>query len=244
MIKCIFMTTIAMLSLQLWADDNNHYHQEEMIESFELVQVVETPGGLEYEIPLGSQKKPDFINLSNSNPVSVVGDLKDIIMMTKDLIALGKEIYKIIEAGKPVVTVSTAPIEILPRDEAGALIDAFQLENWKEPVSVKYRVKAKNYLGMNPIVFEFIVIFTYGGSYNGHGAYITGAQIKPTNLDVLWGFDFSAEFKVQTIMNQGTSVDPIAGAVLSLDYKVNTVFQDRQQSKMFFINGHGKITAY
>lgn len=246
MIKFILMTSLTLLTLQSFAvEDYDHYRSEEMIEGFELVQVVETPGGMEYEVPLGNQKRPEFLNNTATPPTpNMVGDIKDILMITKDLIALGKEIYKIIDAGKPVVTVDSQPVEILPRDEDGALIDAFQLENWQSPVSVKYRVRAKNYLGMSPLVFEFMLIFTYGGSHNGRGAYITGAQIKPTNLDVLWGYDFNAAFKVQTIMNQGSSESPIAAAVLALDYRVNTVFQDRQQSKMFFINGLGKVTAY
>jgi len=41
-------------------------------------------------------------------------ELGDIIATTRQIIAFGKEIYKIVEAGKPVINTEHAPISVLP----------------------------------------------------------------------------------------------------------------------------------
>ena len=105
-------------------------------------------------------------------------------MMTKELIALGKEIYAIVEAGKPVVKLESNPVHVLPRTSAGSTIEAIDLQGWSMPKVKRFRYEAKNYLNIKPVVIEFMLIFSYGGNHDGVGKYISGAQIKPTFVDV------------------------------------------------------------
>ena len=167
------------------------------------------------------------------------------LMVARDLIAFGKEIYKIIEAGKPVVNIGeVTPVSVLPRGENGTQVDTFDLEGWKMPKSKKFKVVAKNGFGMSMVSFEFMLLFTYGGQYNGKGAYLTGAEITATDVQVGWGYNLDANFKVQSMTNQGTRQNPIAAAVLQITYKMKTLVKETQSTKKFMINGNGFIRAY
>lgn len=175
----------------------------------------------------------------------IKGGIGDTIMVGRQLIAFGKEIYEIIEAGKPVVSIGeTTPVSVLPKNDLGVNISAFDLENWKMPKTKKYKVVAKNGFGSTMISFEFMLIFSYGGSYQGAGAYITGAEISATEVKVGWGYNLDANFKVQSIVNQGTTSNPIAAAVLQISYTMKTVLKETKSVKKFMINGNGQVRAY
>lgn len=223
--------------------ENVYSDQFQTIQSVDLYEIELDENGNDVEKLVHSKPIPNELEELINRPVQK-SDIGSIIMVTKQLIALGKEIYKIVEAGKPVVTLNSEPVQILPRDEQGATVEAFELSGWRAPRVQKYRVKTKNYLGMSPASFDFMLIYSYGGKYRGKGAFITGAQIKPTAVDVKWGYKLDAQFKVQSIMNQGSESAPIAGAVLMIDYNIKTVLQNRSDNKTFFINGLGQTTAY
>jgi hypothetical protein len=238
------LLAITLLCSSLFAGTNVYSDQFQTIQSIDLYEVVESEQG-EVENLVQTQKLPSEIEVlmaeakKNRNK-----GLGEIIMATKQLIALGKEIYKIIEAGKPVVSVNSTPISVLPKDEKGDYVDAMNLSNWQMPKVKKFRVAAKNYLGMTPVSFEFMMIFTPGGKWNGKGAYLTSTQIKPTTVDVSWGYSVDATFKVQSIINQGSVDSPVAGAVLMIDYTIKTVLKESRNSRTFFVNGLGQAQAY
>ncbi|MEX0799566.1 MAG: hypothetical protein WD025_08975, partial [Bacteriovoracaceae bacterium] len=145
---------------------------------------------------------------------------------------------------KPVVTIESTPVSVLPRDAKGEYVDPFHLTNWSAPKVKKYKVVAKNYMGMKPVSFEFMLIFSYGGKYGGKGVYLTGAQIKPTDVQVGWGYNLDANFQVQSVVNQGSAENPVAGAVLMIDYTIKTVLKESKHNRTFFVNGRGKTQAY
>lgn len=187
----------------------------------------------------------DSRELENYTQVQYRKNIGQTLMVARDLIAFGKEIYKIIEAGKPVVNIGeVTPVSVLPRGENGVQIDTFDLEGWKMPKSKKFKVVAKNAFGMTMVSFEFMLLFTYGGKYNGKGAYLTGAEITATDVEVGWGYNLDANFKVQSMTNQGTRENPIAAAVLQISYKMKTLVKETQSTKKFMINGQGAIRAY
>lgn len=240
----LFLPLLLMLSANSYAV-NVYSDQFQRIHSTELVELVEDVNGNEVERKISDVSELERFDLMIKNSEVVKVNAKGILMMTKSLIALGKEVYKIVEAGKPVITVSdNTPVSVLPRDGESNYIDAMGLSSWSAPKVKKYRVKVKNYLGVSAVSLDFMLIFSYGGQYNGSGKYLTGAQIKTTNVDVKWGYNLNVDFKVETIMNQGTDENPLAGVVLSLNYDINTVLQGNKTSKTFFINGLGHITEY
>jgi len=239
---------IAMaIGLNSFASAEYYEDQYQTIQKVEMYEVVEKEDGTQNETLVQSQKLPSEIEMAfgqvnRSHDKSRVGD---VIMTTRNLIAIGKEIYKIIEAGKPVINVGESKsLSVLPKDEKGIPVDSFRLSNWSMPKAKKYKVLAKNYLGMSPVSFEFMLIYTYGGSLDGKGKYLTGTQIKTTSVEVSWGYELDASFSVQTIVNQGTEEDPIAGAVLSINYNIKTVMKESRNSKTFFVNGVGQTKAF
>lgn len=235
------LLTAVLTSSNLYASDV--YSDEfQTISSVEMVEVVEDALGNEVEVKLPVN---EFKQIEGSVTKSNQKGVGEVLMVARELIAFGKEVYKIIEAGKPVVRIGqTTPVSVLPKNEHGTSIDAFDLENWKMPKSKKYRVVAKNGFGMKTITFDFMLLFTYGGSYNGKGAYITGAEVASTDVSVAWGYTLDADFKVQSIVNQGTRENPVAAAVLQIDYKMSTVLKESRSSKKFMINGLGQTRSY
>jgi hypothetical protein len=216
----VLLTVLSTMGVQ--AQENDFY---------EIVDVKIT------EVPIHQKGLVDY-NAVYANP-------DEIIRVTREFIALGKEIYAIIEAGRPVYNNNVGtPLQILPRTKSGETIQAMELENWKAPKSKKYKIDFKNGFGMNVVSFEFMLIYTYGGTYQGKGAYITGAQVSPTNVSVAWGFNVDANFKVQSIMNQGSLDNPVAGAVLQLNYRVSTVIKTIDRHATFHINGKGQTTVH
>lgn len=159
-----------------------------------------------------------------------------------EIIAIGKEIYKIVEAGKPQVVLSSEAIDALPKNDQGNPISPFSLENWSYPkTSSTYQLKIVNRLGMTVIDFRFKVIFTYGGSLNGKGAYLSAVQIKPVRTSVAWGFGLEAQYKLQNLYNQGTRENPVAAMNLLMDYSYSTIFYVEKFSQVFFVNGRGAL---
>lgn len=234
---------MTFLSLNSFAVDV--YSEEyNTIESVKMVEVTQDSLGNEVLKQINPKELviPNNAAVYNNNKGGGIGEF---IMVARQIIAFGKEVYKIIEAGKPVVSIGEAvPLSVLPRDEKGEMVEAFRLENWRMPKSKKYRVIAKNGFGMTTISFDFMLLFTYGGQYNGKGAYITGAEVAPTNVEVAWGYNLDANFKVHSIFNQGSTDNPNAAAVLQINYTIKTVLKEARSTKKFMINGQGHAQGY
>lgn len=242
--KTTLALALTLVSFNLLAGAEVYSEQYQKIQTVELYEIVDTKDGESQKLIQKDYLPTEIEVLMSEARKNREKGLGEVIMMTKQLIALGKEIYEIIEAGKPVVNVDSTPVSVLPRDEKGDYVDAMYLSNWKMPKVKKFRVEARNYLGMTPVSFEFMMIFTPGGKYNGKGAYLTGTQIKPTTVDVSWGYSVDATFKVQSIVNQGSVESPVAGAVLMIDYTIKTVLKESRNTRTFFVNGNGQAQAY
>jgi hypothetical protein len=178
---------------------------------------------------------PGMPNKSGQVSTANVGK---VIGIAKELVALGEDIYKLVQKGKPVNKTSYAPISVIPR-AGGASVDIFETENWKMPKRTTYEIIYENVYGMEVVKFRYSVIFTYGGTYQGKGAYITAAQIVPDSITTLWGYTFSATMKLNGIQNHGTKADPIAGAILAMEYTVETVIKASLETDSYHITGRG-----
>jgi hypothetical protein len=161
-----------------------------------------------------------------------------VIMIAKELVALGESIYTLVQKGKPHNTTSYAPVSIIPK-EGGTYVDIFETENWSSPKRNTYEITYKNLYGMAVVVFRYSVIYSYGGTYKGKGAYITSAIIVPESIKTSFGFDFSATMKLSGLMNHGTKESPVAGAVLAMEYTVETFLQASLTTDSYHITGKG-----
>lgn len=169
------------------------------------------------------------------DPTEKVGK---VISVARDLVALGEDIYRLVIKGKPTNQTSYAPISVIPRVN-GAPVDILDTETWRAPVKRTYQVVYENLYGIDVVTFRYSVIYSYGGSYNGSGAYLTAVQIIPESVRTLFGFDFTATMKLGGIQNQGTKANPNAGATLLMEYTVSSVMNAENVVDSFFVTGKG-----
>lgn len=175
--------------------------------------------------------------IGSVNPIDTAGK---VVQIGRDLVALGEDIYKLVIKGKPSVTTKYTPISVIPKVN-GEPVDILETEMWKAPIKRTYEVSWENIYGMTITTFRYSVIFAYGGTYNGKGAYLTAVQVVPESVMVSFGFDFTATMKLGGIQNQGTRLSPIAGATLLIEYTVNSVMSASSQVDSFFVTGRGEF---
>ncbi|WP_372654927.1 hypothetical protein [Halobacteriovorax sp.] len=169
-------------------------------------------------------------------------NLGEIILVIDKLIALGKKIWPIIEAGKPVIHTSMGdPISVLPKTLDGELIEFYDMHSWSMPMAKTYRVDFKNGFRSSVISFDYTVYFQHGGQYEDKGAYITGLNVQASNVSVSWGFEFSARSELVSIVNHGSNDSPIAGAAIRVDYTAKSILREIQTAESFHVTGKGQI---
>lgn len=166
----------------------------------------------------------------------------EVIAIARGIVALGEEIYALVDKGRPVMKTSYAPISVLPT-EGGKAVSALETENWKMPSKRTYEITYKNLYGMEVVKYRYSVIFSYGGSYKGKGAYITGAQIVPVSISVSWGYSFSATMRLASLQNYGTVANPIAGVTMSMEYTVETIMKASLETDSYHVTGQGAFKA-
>jgi hypothetical protein len=172
--------------------------------------------------------------LPGTNPTNPL-DVIDVIV--DKIINIGKKIWAIVDAGRPVVNIKVDTANALP---AGVTCWD-QLEGWKAPTSKLYQVAYENGFGSTVVTYNFRVNFISGGTYKGQGQYITLASVQPALVDVAWGFRLDAVATVPMVFNQGSKADPLAGMQLAMNWKITTPIQETQQAENFFINGAGVL---
>ena len=152
------------------------------------------------------------------------------------LINIGKVLWPVIEAGRPVANIQT--------DWAAALPEGAKnwesLEGWQAPVSKPFSFKWWN-TGFRMIQFDYVVVFTPGGRINGKGRYLANVSVIPAAVNVFWGYKFSAQAQVSKIDNTGTSTDPIAAMQLLLSLTIDTPLAHHQVSSDFYMTGAGEF---
>jgi hypothetical protein len=153
------------------------------------------------------------------------------------IINIGKEIWKIIEANRPVVDIRQSYATALP---AGTT-DWHQLSGWNPPVGDIYELEAGNLWGWTVIKVRFQVLRTWGGNYNGVGRYLTAVTTEPLLVDVFWGYRFSmdAEVPKESVINVGTPAAPMAGLTHTLKWRINTVVKEMRGAHVFYLQGDG-----
>lgn len=200
------------------------------------------------EIPQGNLPDSDSMmqGYSNDQKMVQVDPLERagrVISIARDLVALGEDIYRLVIKGKPSNTTSYAPISVVPRVN-GEIVDILDTDRWTAPVKRTFKVVYKNTYGVEVVQFTYSVLYSYNGSYDGKGAYLTSVQIIPERVRTLFGFDFTATMKLGGIVNQGTRANPIAGATLLMEYTVSSLVVAHNQTETFFINGRGSFRKY
>ena len=163
----------------------------------------------------------------------------DPTVMLDVIVNIGKKVWAIIDANKPVVDIKTQYATGLPQ----GVTSAAQLAGWKPPRGVIYGLTAKNSYGMQVLNVKWEVLRTYGGRYKGHGQFLSGVTIQPLQVDVLWGYKFSLDATVgdTSITNAGTDEEPIAGMQPVIQWRVQTAIKDSTGRAGYYLQGDGQM---
>jgi hypothetical protein len=184
------------------------------------------------------------INKSDEIARSEKDILEEIVYVVDTLIAVGKKIYEVVDAGRPVVNAKFNNVSVLPRSESGEVVNPFyDMEGWSQPLHRKYKIVFKNLYGIEVVSFTYGVSFQYGGKHNSSGAYILGANIYPDQLNVLWGWNLDASVETVSISNTSSAQDPVASLQLKLVGKVTTPIVENRFSHVFYMTGNGKLMS-
>lgn len=167
-----------------------------------------------------------------------------VVSAARDMIALGEAFYELIKKGKPTNVTEYAPVSVVPRDPTTKeYADPFDLENFSMPVQQKYVTVIKS-AGIEVVRFAYTVVFSYGGSFEGKGKYLTGVLIVPSSVKTRFGWDVNATMKVSGIMNHGSKAAPVAGLMVTVKYQMNSWTAAFEQNDTFHITGRGQLKAF
>ncbi|HVJ65218.1 MAG TPA: hypothetical protein VM901_08185 [Bdellovibrionota bacterium] len=176
------------------------------------------------------QTRRDFGMLSEEGAGSITFD---------QIINYGTKLWKLIEAGKPVSNFADAMANALPQSAENG--NWMALENWQSPKGRIYTATYKNLYGAEVVRFEYRILFTPGGSYEGKGLYLSNVNVQAQNLSVSWGYNVDAKAKVVNVINTGSKASPVAGMEVLVDWRVKTVLKDMRSTTSFFMKGDGSF---
>ena len=168
--------------------------------------------------------------------------IDEVAMYLDGLIAIGKKIWPIIEAGKPVITTNgiIPSVSVLPHIEGqNPKAEMHNMANWSAPKAVSYRVTYKNLFGSEVIAFTYTVYFQFNGSYKGNGKYITSLKVQASQVYAAWGFDFDAASELINVANVGSDENPIASAIIQISYKGTSLVNEVRNAQSFYVDGNG-----
>lgn len=167
----------------------------------------------------------------------------EITLIIDGLMALGKKIWPIIEAGRPVINNKLLPaISILPHLENPAGVMT-QMANWSVPATRSYRVSFKNGFNSEVVGFTYTVYFQFNGDLNGVGKYVTSLKVQASQIYAAWGFNFDAVSELVGIANVGSAQDPVASGIIQVSYTVRGLLNETRNAQSFYVDGHGNIKA-
>lgn len=172
--------------------------------------------------------------------VETAKDLNEIVdegnEIVDGLINIGQKIWAIIKAGRPVVNINIGP-------SANALPKGVkcwdELEKWQVPSVFRGLAQIENIYGFTLAEFQFDVIFTHGGSFNGKGQYLTHVQVFPSNVYAFWMQELNASVSIPSLVNRGTTANPIAGMQVDISWQFKNFLNEVQQSASVFVQGDG-----
>ncbi|OGR90983.1 MAG: hypothetical protein A2V88_17055 [Elusimicrobia bacterium RBG_16_66_12] len=162
---------------------------------------------------------------------------QDPTVILDQIINIGQKIWKIIADNKPVVDVRNQYATALPK--GATRWDS--MGGWQPPKGVIYGLSAKNVYGVPVINVRYQVLRTFGGSYKGKGKYLTAVTVEPLLVEVAWGYKYTMEAAIPdtSVVNVGTTDNPVAAMMAQLAWRVQTPIKDSQGKGIYFLQGDG-----
>jgi len=203
-----------------------------------------------------SERDPDFYTLKDKVKVRVeevgeevegvnvrddeVGGSKgfsEVVEGIERIVNIASKLWYMVVGNKPVVGVESKYAVALPMGVKGP----GELSGWSKPRSYLVLFYFENLYGMDVISVSYKITYVYGGKYKGRGKYLAGVWAIPVNVSVMRGFSFSMYAYVPdaTIVNVGTSKDPIAGLQLKVSWTASSFLKEVDGAGVYYIQGDG-----
>ncbi len=180
---------------------------------------------------------PCFENILNC-PVNLPGEQVDNpIGSIGDIIAIGQNIWRIVEAGKPSAHVVSNSVSALPKDNPHWTL----MTNWQGPLIKGYHMEAVNKLGIKVVSMDYKIIAYYGGKWKEKGQYLTNLTMITDNVSVAWGYDLQATAELMDLVNTADEENPVPGCTLQMKWRTDTAVQHREGSHAVFVKGDGSV---
>lgn len=115
------------------------------------------------------------------------------------------------------------------------------MEGWAQPKGTMYGLTAKNAYGMTVVDIRYMVMRTYGGSYDGKGKYLTAVSAQTMPMSGTWGYRVSLEASAPDsgIVNAGTKANPIAAMTFNVAWKIGTAIKKAEGTSAYYLRGDG-----
>jgi hypothetical protein len=178
------------------------------------------------------------LNPTAELPTNPIGE---VIAVIDSMIAIGKKIWPIIDAGRPVINNKLIPaISILPHLE-GENPTLNQMSNWSIPKVRSYRVSFKNGWGSEVVGFTYTLYWQHSGDYKGVGKYVTNLKVQASEIYTSWGFNFDATSELAGISNVGSTEAPVASGIIQVAYIVKGLVNEVRAAQSFYVDGNGNF---
>ena len=179
----------------------------------------------------------DFASGESVKVVTLVKPENDdlgVIDATLDhIINIGKKVWAVVVAGKPVMNVKFDFATAMPK----GITAASELHGFSDLQFKSFEYAGTNTYGFEVFKVQYTVVYQYAGAFGGKGAYIASASIVPQNVSVLWGYSLGMNVDNVAVSNLGTSESPVAGMNLMANIKVSTVLKAVEINELFAIRG-------
>jgi len=201
------------------------------------VKEVETPADVKAAIAAQVNARADIEAVKPAGALN--DDLSAIDVALDQIINVGKKVWSVVAAGKPVMNVKFDFATAFPK---GVTV-ASELHGFSDLQYKSFDYTGTNGFGMEVFKVQYTVVYQYGGSYAGKGKYITSASIVPQNVSVVWGYSLNMNVDNVSVSNLGTSESPVAGMNLMANIKVSTVMKSEELNELFAVRGdNGLLT--
>jgi len=164
----------------------------------------------------------------------------DTIVAIDQIVNIGLKVWNMVVENKPVVKVESKYAVALPMGVKSAE-SAVELSGWSRPKSYVISFYFENLYGIDVISVRYRVTYVYGGSYQGRGKYLAAVYAIPERVDVMWGFSFNMQAYVPdaTVVNVGTSANPIAALQLKVSWSASSILKEIDGTDVYYIQGDG-----
>ncbi|MEF3279388.1 MAG: hypothetical protein K6357_00240 [Elusimicrobiota bacterium] len=163
--------------------------------------------------------------------------LADTIVSIEKIVNIAEKMWNMVVSNKPAVNVESKYAVALPK----GVSDAVELSGWSKPKTYLISFYFENLYGVDVINVSYKVTYVYGGNYNGKGKYLAAVWAIPVSIDAMWGFSFnmSASVPDSTVVNVGSSANPIAALQLKVSWSAKSVLKEVDGTAVYYIQGDG-----